>query len=128
METLLKRLFKIILPVLFITGLLVASCSLGNPSYLEGKITILPEPKEGESPALVFSACQVMIYDTQTGKLSHVIGVDDSGYYSTDIRPGSYVVDLYRMGAIGKTNEVPIVVQVESGQTLVLDINLDTRR
>ncbi|MCK9525532.1 MAG: hypothetical protein WCS74_00445 [Dehalococcoidales bacterium] len=123
-----KRIIKAILPLLVIAGLFATSCTLGNPSYLEGKLTILPEPGEGESPALVYSACQVMVYDTQTGKLSHVLGIDDSGYYSTKIRPGSYVIDLYRMGAIGKTNDVPNVVQVESGQTLVLDIDLDTRR
>lgn len=123
-----KRLFKVILPLLVIASLFATSCTLGNPSYLEGKVTILPEPGEGESPVLIYSACQVMIYDAQTGKLSHVLSIDDSGYYSTEIRPGSYIIDLYRMGAIGKTNDVPNVVQVESGQTLVLDINLDTRR
>lgn len=123
-----KRFFKITIPVLVIIGLFTSSCTLGASSYLEGKVIILPEPQEGESPALVYSACQIIIYDTQTGKLLHVISIDEGGFYSTKIRPGSYVVDLYRMGSIGKTSEVPMVVQIESGKTLLLNITLDTRR
>jgi hypothetical protein len=122
-----KRIIKIIFPIVIIAGLLASSCTLGTPSYLEGKLSILPEPKEGESPALVYSACQIIVYDIQTGQLSHVIGVDDSGYYTTKIRPGSYVVDLYRMGSVGNTAEVPMVIQIESGETTVLNINLNTR-
>jgi len=107
--------------------LLASSCTLGQPSYIEGQVTILPAAGEGGSPALVFSACQIIIYDTQTGQLSHVVGVDSEGNYSTKIRPGSYVVDLYRMGSVGRSTDVPAVIQINSGETWVLDITLDTR-
>jgi len=107
--------------------LLASSCTLGQPSYIEGRVTILPAAGEGASPSLVFSACQVIIYDTQTGQLSHVVGVDSNGNYSTKIRPGNYVVDLYRMGSVGRSLDVPAVVQINSGETLVLNITLDTR-
>lgn len=106
--------------------LLASSCTLGQPSYIEGRVTILPAAVEG-SPSLVFSACQVMVYDTQTGQLSHVVGIDSNGNYSTKIRPGNYVVDLYRMGSVGRSMDVPMVIQVNSGETLVFDITLDTR-
>lgn len=101
-------------------------CTFGQPSYLEGTVTILPEPTEGQSPPLVFSACQIIIYEVQTGKLFAVVSIDDNGFYRTNIRPGNYVVDLYRMGSIGRTFNVPVVIEVQGSQTLILDITLDT--
>jgi len=105
---------------------ILGCCVLGQPSYLEGRVTILPIPKEGSSPALAYSACQIMIYGTQSGQLSHVVGLDDTGFYRAEIKPGSYVIDLYRMGAVGYTANVPQVIEVNSAETLVFNISLDT--
>ncbi len=120
---------------LLATGLVISviiaafpACTLGQPSYIEGTVTILPKPEEGESPPIAFSACQVMIYETQTGKLSQVVSLDDSGFYRAEVRPGNYVVDLYRMGSIGRAEGMPVVVEAKSGTTMLLDITLDTGR
>jgi hypothetical protein len=128
MEKPLRHVTRLITSAFVIFALAGASCTFGSPSYLEGKITILPETQEGQNPVLMYSACQIIIYDTQTGKLSHVINIDENGNYTTKIRPGSYVIDLYRMGSVGKTIDTPAVIQVESGRTLTFDISLDTRR
>jgi len=121
----LKRTIRLMIPLLITAGLLVSSCALGAPSYIEGKLTILPEVTGG-NPVLVYSACQIIIYDAQTGKFLDITDVDENGYYSIKVRPGSYIVDLYRMGSIGKSANVPQIIQIEGGKTLELNITLNT--
>lgn len=122
-----KRVIRLIIPVLITVGLFASSCTLGAPSYIEGKLTILPEVTGG-SPVLVYSACQIIIYDAQTGKFLDMTDVDENGYYSIKVRPGSYIVDLYRMGSIGNSTDVPQIIQIEGGETLELNITLNALR
>ena len=102
----------------------VSSCVLGDKAYIEGNLTIIPR-QGGDQPSLVYSACQVVIYNARTGKISQVVSFDDTGFFRAEVQPGSYMVDLYRMGSIGGTNNVPKVVDVAAGQSLQIDITLD---
>lgn len=119
-----KALALVVALVALAAVISLSSCVLGDKSYIEGNLTIIPRQGE-DQPNLVYSACQVVIYNARTGKIFQVVSFNDSGFYKVEVQPGNYVVDLYRMGSIGGTNNVPEVVDVAAGQTLQIDITLD---
>ncbi len=124
------RIFKnkVLVSIIALVGLAsvlsLSSCVLGDQAYIEGNLTIIPKRGSDQS-SLVYSACQIMVYDARTGQISQVVSFNESGFFRAEVHPGNYVVDLYRMGSIGGTSNVPKVVDVAAGQNLVIDITLD---
>jgi hypothetical protein len=102
------------------------ACTLGQPAHLEGNVIILPETAPGATPVLAYSACHVMVFETQSGQLAYVVSVNENGYYATEIRPGFYLVDIYRLGSEGSALGMPKMVELKSGETLSVDIIIDT--
>ena len=106
------------------------------PGTLEGTVSIgpiRPVERPGENPSVspeVFEARKIMIYDEGGDKLIVAvdiiqIGQSAEGQYSIQLKPGNYVVDINRAG-IDHSAEVPRAVEIKTGQTVTLDISIDT--
>lgn len=116
----------------------VASCSqkTTQTGLLQGGVTIGPiTPVEipGQNPPVppeVFSSRKVLVYDS-TGKNLIVqvtiiqIKQTASGYYSVQLAPGTYTINVTHSGIGGGAN-LPAQVTVTSGKTTTLDIDIDT--
>ena len=125
-----KRLLIIGLAVL---SLFIPGCSNSNqePGILEGVVTIgpiMPVERPGvkyEIPCEVYEARKVMVYDKNHKKLVQQVDIDCNGYYRVELEPGIYVIDINRIG-IDHGSEVPMKVGIKPGQTIQLDIDIDT--
>jgi len=106
------------------------------PGTLEGTVIIgpiWPVERPGENPPVspeVFAARKIMVYDEQGKKLMETvditqIGQSAEGRYSIQLKPGDYVVDINKAG-IDHSAEVPRTVEIKTGQTVTLDISIDT--
>jgi len=132
----LKNIFIVvsIAVILFMT----VSCTetVAQPGTLEGTVSIgpiWPVERPGENPPVspeVFAARKIMVYDEQGKKLMETvditqIGQSAEGRYSIQLKPGDYVVDINKAG-IDHSAEVPRMVEIKTGQTVTLDISIDT--
>ena len=104
-----------------------------QPGMLGGTIKIepiWPVERPGENPPEVFEARNIMIFDEHGNKLLEpvdIVQIDHSqeGHYSAQLKPGTYTVDINRNG-IDHSSEVPREVEIKAGQTVNLDIDIDT--
>ena len=129
----------ILLTICFlVASSLVASCQPGGPEtvLLQGAVTIGPvSPVEGPGqnstvPPEVFSSRKLIIYDKYGDKLVREvyftqIGSGATGYYTAQIAPGTYVLDINRIG-IDSADNLPLRITVVADETVTIDINIDT--
>ena len=120
-------------------SLLIASCQQpGGPEtvLLQGAVTIGPlSPVEvpGENPVVppeVFSARKLMIYDASGKRLVREvyftqIGTGATGYYTAQIAPGTYTVDINHSG-IDTADNLPQKITVSADETVTIDVHIDT--
>ena len=119
--------------ILSLTGLLLAGCSGSNldTGTLEGMVTIGPiSPVEqlGEKPPIppeVYEAKKVIVYDSGGKRLIKEVELGQDGYYSTMLKPGTYMVDINHVG-IDSSPVIPRKIEISSGETVELDIDIDT--
>ena len=128
-----KRAFLVILiAILGIAAILVSACVMYQEvGYLEGTVTIgpiCPVERPGEvckpSPE-AFAARPVQVYEAGSMKFVKTVEVGADGAYRTTLAPGTYVVEITRAG-IDRTEDVPTTITLRSGETVVVDIALDT--
>lgn len=104
---------------------------------LQGGVTIgpvFPGPERpGETrpvPPEVFAARKVMVYD-ETGKnLIQTVDIRQidqgaTGYYSVQLKPGTYLVDINHIG-IDSGGELPRKISLKAGETIIIDLDIDT--
>lgn len=134
-----KYWYRIIPVVLLLVGsMLFASCQPGGAEtvLLQGAVTIGPiSPVErfGESspvPPEVFSSRYLIIYDKSGEKLVREvyftqIGAGATGYYTAQIAPGTYVVDINHLG-VDSADNLPVTITVSADETVTIDVNIDT--
>jgi len=133
-----KYLWRIALALLLTGGIWLASCQPGGPEtvLLQGSVTIGPIwPVEvpGEDrpvPPEVFSSRKIMIYDGSGVKLVREvyftqIGQTAYGYYTAQIAPGTYTIDINRQG-IDSADNLPQKITVSADETVTIDVNIDT--
>jgi hypothetical protein len=124
---------KFVLLALLIIGLLLAGCNGGTVEMgtLEGRVTIgplRPVERPGEKrpiPPEVYEARKVMVYDKKGSKLVKKVDLGQDGYYSVELKPGIYTVDINRIG-IDSSSDVPKKIEIRPGETVKLDIDIDT--
>ena len=76
-------------------------------------------------PCEVYEARKVMVYDKNHKKLVKQVDIDCNGHYQVELEPDFYVIDINRIG-IDHSSEVPTKVEIRSGETIQLDIDIDT--
>ena len=133
-----RVLVLVVLSILLALMLVGSGCHDGQQvqGTLQGTITIGPiQPVErpGENPPVspkVFEARKGIIYNKSKTRVVETLGLTQigqsaKGSYSIQLKPGEYVVDINRIG-IDSSSDVPKKVEIESGQTVIVDIDIDT--
>jgi hypothetical protein len=110
---------------------LVLSCSTpSEPGILQGYVSIGPiqpvvRPREiVEVPCEVYEARKIIVYDQSGNKLIQQVDIDCDGKYAITLSPGTYQVDINRIG-IDSSSDVPKSVEIKSGLTTRLDNQFD---
>ena len=131
--------FKLLLIICILVGsLLSVSCQPGGPEtvLLQGAVTIgpiSPVERPGENspvPPEVFSVRKIVIYDESGKNLVREvyftqIGQGATGYYTAQIAPGTYVVDISHIG-IDTAANLPVKITVSRDETVTIDVEIDT--
>ena len=134
-----KKSLKLLIVCVLIAGsLFVVSCQPGGPEtvLLQGAVTIgplSPVERPGENPPVppeVFSERYLIIYDESGEKLVREvyftqIGAGPTGYYTAQIAPGTYVVDINHLG-IDTAAGLPVTIDVSADETVTIDVHIDT--
>jgi hypothetical protein len=125
------------IPALVLTALTVAmvvsgGCLQANSpaGMLTGNVSIGPlcpvEPCSVPHERLVAAyAARPISISTPGGTLVTTVIADPETGYSVSLKPGTYVIDIQHQG-IGGSTELPATVTLISGETLRLDISIDT--
>ena len=122
---------RILLIVIAIPVLLLACAAPAEPGILQGKVTIGPlQPvatpgMPAEVPCEVYEARKIMVYDKSGDNLVEQVDIDCDGRYVIKLGPGTYTVDINRIG-VDFSKGLPAQVDVRSGITTRLDIDIDT--
>ena len=66
-----------------------------------------------------------MVYDRSGRKLVQQVDIDCDGRYVVKLDPGIYNVDINRLG-IDFSGDVPKEIEIDSGLTVRLEIDIDT--
>ncbi|MBI4300823.1 MAG: hypothetical protein HY677_06775 [Chloroflexi bacterium] len=107
--------------------------SKGEAGYLEGKASIgplVPVERQGvptptPSPAVCTSrGLTVLQADGQTEVTSFNLAPDCT--FRVALAPGAYIVRLRQTQGIGGSKDLPKTVEIRSGETVRLDISIDT--
>ena len=120
-------------------GLLTMSCQqpLGPETVLfQGAVTIgpfSPVEKLGECPSVspeVFAARKLLIYDESGRHLVREvyftqIGNGATGYYTAQLAPGTYTIDINHIG-MDTVDNLPQKITVAADETITIDVNIDT--
>jgi len=102
------------------------------PGTLTGRVTIGPlQPvvRPGDDPLdippEVYEGRKVMVYDESGEDLIRRLDIGPDGIYRAELVPGTYTVDINHAG-MDSSGDVPCQIQIESGETTCLDIDIDT--
>ena len=123
-----------LLLVAVVATLFFSGCLGGTPQEpgsLQGTVTIGPiwpaEPSGGSPPipCAVYEARKVMVYDGKGAKLVKQVDIDCEGHYRVELAPGAYTVDINHLG-VDLSPDVPAKIVVKSGETVTLNIDIDT--
>ena len=130
------------LPALLVA--LLAALHVGSPpvdamqstavGYLEGKVTVGPlrpaqrvDAPVAPVPAEVYAAYPIKIFESDGVTWVADVNVGADGTYRIALMPDTYVVALARTGIRdGRGGDLPKRITVASGQTVRLDIDIDT--
>jgi heat shock protein HslJ len=102
-----------------------------NSGILQGIVTIgpiTPVERPGEKPPIppeVYEARKIIVYDKSGNKLIQQVDIDNEGRYVAHLKPGTYTVDINRIG-MDYSDDVPQQVEIQLGITTRLDIDIDT--
>ena len=134
---------RYLLTVMLVAGILAGgiytvSCQPGGSEavLLQGAVTIGPiSPVEqpGGNPPVppeVFSSRYLIIYDESGKNLVREvyftqIGQGATGYYTAQIAPGTYVIDINHLG-VDRVANLPVTITVIADETVTIDVNIDT--
>ena len=130
-----KNLAKTLL-LLFLTSILAFSGGCTSESShqegtLAGHVTIGPlcpvEPcnVSPEVRAAAYDARKILIYARDRNSLIKTVSIGADGNYSVSLPPGQYHVDINHIG-IDRSPDVPAEVEISAGETVRLDISIDT--
>lgn len=110
-----------------------AQVSEGETGRLEGHVSIGPlrpvqrldQPPPSVPPEAYASRPIVILASDGTTEVKRV-KIDPDGTYRVSLPAGSYVVDIARTSRIERARPLPRPVTIVKGQTVRLDIDIDT--
>ena len=111
-----------------------AGCMAGPAApkgTLQGQVTIGPicpveRPDQPCTPSPdAYAARKVLVFSSDGGTRVATVPLNETGYYRVDLDPGTYVVDINRVG-IDRSPDVPRTITLAAGETITLDIDIDT--
>ncbi|RPJ36452.1 MAG: hypothetical protein EHM21_19170 [Chloroflexi bacterium] len=124
--------------LVFVFLALVGCSAIGTPSapaVLTGKVSVGPlepverAPEPGQTPTpipeQVFTSRSVNIYREDGKTLVQSVPFNGDGTYRVELRPGTYVVAM-PPEKIEFARDLPKTVTLISGETVQLDIDIDT--
>ncbi|MDD1652063.1 MAG: carboxypeptidase-like regulatory domain-containing protein [Methanomicrobiales archaeon] len=121
----------VLLAVLLAT---VAGCTGGpgtGKATLQGQVTIGPlcPVERPDRPCLptpeTYVARKVVVFRPDGATVVTTVPLNQTGYYRVNLDPGTYVVDINHAG-IDRSPDVPRTVILDRGETVTLDIAIDT--
>jgi hypothetical protein len=80
------------------------------------------------SPGMIAKALEgrkIVVYTQDKAAIMRVIDIYANGTYSAELAPGTYSVDINKIG-LDRSAEVPKEITIEVGKTVELDIDIDT--
>ena len=101
------------------TGRLSGTVTIGPNCPVETITNPCPTSPEA------YAARKVLVYDAQHAQLLHTVDIDSHGLYLIDLAPGTYVVDLQKVG-IDRSSDVPATVTIRANAVTTLNISIDT--
>jgi hypothetical protein len=102
-----------------------------DTGYLEGTVTIGPlcpvEPCHVSPEVLAGAYAARKIVVTAVGSSSpvKVLDLNTTGSFTTPLPPGTYIVDINRIG-IDRSPDVPKTVEIRPGERVRIEIHIDT--
>ena len=129
-----RSLFIIALVIITLAVVLALNAGMfqqGDASgTLTGTVTIGPlcpvEPcSVPRDQILAAYAARPLLIRTEGGTLVQSVTADPDTGYSVSLRPGTYVIDITYQG-IGESPDLPGTVTIRAGETVRLDIDIDT--
>ena len=126
-------------PCIALTLLLLAAVALtacGDPTPESGVITghvsvqpLSPVEEEGVPTPTpwpeLYEGRVILIYGPDGEEVIKRAEIDSEGTYREELPPGTYVVDVERIGPI-TSPDLPKTVEITSGETVQLDVTIDT--
>lgn len=98
---------------------------------LEGKADVRPLcPVERidnpcDTNPLAYTSREIIVYFLDNKTIIAKKNFDESGNYRIELPPGNYIVDIKHSG-IDRASEVPKEISIKNGETVNLDITIDT--
>jgi hypothetical protein len=127
----------IIILVVILVAIVYVTFDSGLPAETEnttgtltGKVSIGPlcpvEPCTVPHERLVAAyAARPITISTPDGIVITTVTADPESGYTVALKPGTYVVTIQKQG-IGGSSDLPATVTIRSGETVRLDISIDT--
>ena len=126
----------LLLTIIILVGLTIGCSGEVEKGLLQGNVLIgpiTPVEQPGQELTLrcdVYALRKIMIYDKSGEKLIKQVDIDcdeeeQITRYRVELEPGTYTVDINRIG-IDYSDDVPKQVEIQSGLTFKLDIEIDT--
>lgn len=100
-------------------GILAGRVTIGPICPVERLNVTCPVPPEA------YAVRKIVVYRADGASIVQVVGINATGYYQTTLNPGTYVVDINHIG-IDRSATVPQEVTIRAGETIVLNIDVDT--
>jgi hypothetical protein len=124
---------KYLIVVLVIAALSINGCSNTSlqAGILQGYVSIGPiSPVEISNepvivPCEVYEARKILVYNEKANRLIQQVDINCDGRYMIELKPGTYMVDINRIG-IDSSPDVPHKIEIKSGLTVSLDVDIDT--
>jgi hypothetical protein len=124
-------------PIILVLALLLAAgagCTGGpgtTKGTLQGQVTVGPlcPVERPDQPCLptpeTYAARKVVVLAPDGVTVVATVPLNGTGYYRVNLEPGSYVVDINHAG-IDRSPDVPRTLTIRAGETITLDIAIDT--
>jgi len=124
-------LLMLALAVSLVAGAGCVAGPAGPRGTLQGQVTIGPicpveRPDQPCTPTPeAYAARKVLVLSADGATLIATVSLNQTGYYRVELEPGTYVVDINRVG-IDRSPDVPRTITLAAGETYTLDIDIDT--